>query len=79
MVDRYCELNNIPEEAKNFIDRDKIFEQLFDDTPIYLTFNNMYIYHNEELDLLFEEKNLIIVKNKNEEEHQEQEYDGMEM
>lgn len=79
MVDRYCELNNISDEAKNFIDRDKMFQQIFDDTPIYLTFNNMYIYHKEELDLLFEEKNLINVKNKNIEKHQEQEFNGVEM
>ncbi len=78
MVDRYCELNNVPEEAKAFIDRDKMFEQLFEDTPLYSTNSNVYVYHKVDLDSLFEEKNLINVKNEVE-EHQEQEFEGMEM
>lgn len=79
VVDRYCELNNIPKEAKSFIDEDKIFEQLFEDTPLYLINKTMYVYHKADLDSLFEEKNLINMKNEVNEVEQEQEFDGMEM
>lgn len=81
IVNRYCELNNISKGTKSFIDKDLMFEDIFEVEPLYTTNKNMCVYNKDDLDNLFKEKNLINNKNESEEQQseQEQEYEGMEM
>lgn len=57
LVEKFCEFNKIRPESKSFIDGEKLFNELFECEPIYVTEKDMYVYRKDFIvDLLERQK-----------------------
>ncbi len=75
LVEKYCEFNNISKEIKELIDEERLFEKLFENEPIYITNEGLYVYNKAYLIDLLEQYNQSETQDRNE----EQGYEGLEM